>query len=102
MQTKEKLADYVANIKRLVIKGYSTANAQTRDKINVRHFLKGPPDQQMDVAVGMREPATTDEARQILEMCNSLKDEMKGSRVRIVQPREDIPSDSQFVTEKKG
>ena len=24
MQTKEKLADYVANIKRLVIKGYPT------------------------------------------------------------------------------
>ena len=64
MQTKEKLADYVADIKRLVIKGYPTADAQTREKINVRHFLKGLPDQQMAVAVGMREPSTIDEARQ--------------------------------------
>ena len=56
----------------------------------------------MAAAVGMLEPATIDEARQVLEMYNSLKDEMKGSRVRIVQPGEDIPLDSQFVTEKKG
>lgn len=101
MQTKEKLADYVADIKRLVIKGYPTADAQTREKINVRHFLKGLPDQQMAVAVGMREPSAIDEARQTLEKYNSLKDEVKGSRVRIVQPGEDIPSDSQFVTEKR-
>lgn len=101
MQTKEKLADYVADIKRLVIKGYPTADAQTREKINVRHFLKGLPDQQMAVAVGMREPATIDEARQILEMYNSLRDEVKGTRVRIVQSGEEIPADSQFVTEKR-
>ena len=97
MQVNEKLADYVADIKRLVIKGYPTADAQTREKINVRHFLKGLPDQQMAVAVGMREPASIDEARQILEMYNNLKDEVKGTRVRIVQPGE-VPSDSQFVT----
>ena len=95
------LADYVADIKRLVIKGYPTADAQTREKINVRHFLKGLPDQQMAVAVGMREPASIDEARQILEMYNSLKDEVKGTRVRTVQPGEEVPSDSQFVTEKR-
>lgn len=101
MQVKEKLADYVADIKRLVIKGYPTADAQTREKINVRHFLKGLPDQQMAVAVGMREPATIDEARQILEMYNSLKDEVKGPRIRIVQPEEEISQkDSQYVTEK--
>ena len=99
MQPKEKLADYVADIKRLVIKGYPTADSQTREKINVRHFLKGLPDQQMAVAVDMREPGTIDEARQILEMYNSLKDEVKGSRVRIVQPGEEV--DSQFVTEKR-
>lgn len=102
MQVKEKLADYVADIKRLVIKGYPTADAQTREKINVRHFLKGLPDQQMAVAVGMREPATIDEARQILEMYNSLKDEVKGPRIRIVQPEEEISQkDSQYVTEKR-
>ena len=100
MQPKEKLAHYVADIKRLVMKGYPTADSQTREKINVRYFLKGLPDQQTTVAVGMREPGTTDEARQILEMYNSLKDEVKGSRVRLVQPGEEVPVDSQFVTEK--
>ena len=58
MQSKETLADYVADIKRLVIKRYPTADAQTREKINVRHFLKGLPDQQTGVSVCMREPAT--------------------------------------------
>ena len=67
-QVNEKLADYVADIKRLVIKGYPTADAQTRETINVRHFLKGLPDQQMAVAVGMREPDSINEARRILEM----------------------------------
>ena len=60
-----------------MIKGYLTADAQTREKINVRHFLKGLPDQQTGVSVGMREPATIDEARQILEMYNSLGDKVK-------------------------
>ena len=98
MQAKEKLADYVADIKRLVIKGYPTADAQTREKINVRHFLKGLPDQQTGVSVGMREPATIDEARQILEMYNSLRDEVKNNRVRAVQPGKDDP---QYVTENR-
>ena len=73
MQVEEKIADYVADIKRLVIIGYPTADAQPREKINVWHFLQGLPDQQMAVVVGMWEPATIDEARQILEMYNSLK-----------------------------
>ena len=77
MQAKEKLADYVADIKRLVIKGYPTVDAQTREKINVRHFLKGLPEQQTGVSVDMREPATIVEARQIREMYNSLRDEVK-------------------------
>ena len=86
MQVKEKLADYVADIKQLVITGHPTADAQPREKINVWHFLKGLPDQQMAVAVGMREPATIDEAIQILEMDNSLKDEVKGPCIRTIQP----------------
>ena len=77
LQPKEKLADYVADMKKLVIKEYPTADAQTREKINVRHFLKGLTDQQMGASVGMREPASIDEVRQILEMYNSLRDEIK-------------------------
>ena len=85
-------------MKKLVIKGYPTADAQTREKINVRHFLKGLTDQQMGVSVGMREPASIDEARQILEMYNSLRDEVKNTRVRAVQPENDS---DQFVSEKR-
>ena len=98
LQPKEKLTDYVADMKKLVIKGYPTAGAQTREKINVRHFLKGLTDQQMGVSVGMREPASIDEARQILEMYNSLRDEVKNTRVRAVQPANDS---DQFVSEKR-
>ena len=54
------------------------------EKIYVWHFLKDLPDQQMAVAVGMREPATTDGARQILEIYNSLKDEVNGPRIRTI------------------
>ena len=99
LQSKEKLPDYVADMKKLVIKGYPTAGAQTREKINVRHFLKGLTDQQMGVSVGMREPASIDEARQILEMYNSLRDEVKkNTRVRAVQPANDS---DQFFSEKR-
>ena len=55
----------------------------------------------MAVAVGKREPATFDEARQMLDMYTSLRDEVKGTRVRIVQSGEKVPEDSQFVTEKR-
>ena len=98
LQPKEKLADYVADMKKLVIKCYPTADAQTREKINVRHFLKGLIEQQMGVSVGMREPASIDEACQILEMYNSLRDEVKNTRVRAVQPANDS---NQFVSEKR-
>ena len=98
LQPKEKLADYVVDIKKLVIKGYPTADAQTREKINVRHFLKLLTDQQMGVSVGMREPASIDEARQILEMYNSLRDEVKNTRVRAVQPANDS---DELVSEKR-
>ena len=47
LQPKEKLSEYVVDIKRLVIKGYPTADLQTRDTIGLRHFLKGLPDPQM-------------------------------------------------------
>ena len=70
---KEKLSEYAADIKRLVIKGYPTADERTRETISVRHFLKGFYDQQMAVAVGMREPGTVNEAREMVETYNSLK-----------------------------
>jgi hypothetical protein len=96
LQQKEGLSEYVADIKRLVGKGYPTADEPTRDTIALRHFLKGLPDQQMAVAVGMTNPKTVEEARTSLENYNSLKDEMgKTPRVRAVQP---VSVDTDFVT----
>ena len=41
LQPKEKLAEYVSEIRKLVIKGYPNADNVTRETINVRHFIKG-------------------------------------------------------------
>ena len=46
----------------------------------------------------MRKPASIDEERPILEMYNSLRDEVKNTRVRAAQPANDS---DQFVSEKR-
>ena len=67
LQPKEKLSKYVADIRKLVITGYPTAHQQTRETIGLRYFLKGPPESQMAVAVGMKSPEALEEARTILD-----------------------------------
>ena len=85
-QAKEKLSEYAADIRRLVIKGYPTANEETRETISVRYFLKGLADQQMAVTVGMKEPKTVNEAREMVETYNSLKDDVnRMPKMRAVQ-----------------
>ena len=85
LQPKEKLAEYVADIQKLVIKGYPTANTATRETIGLRYFIKGLQDPQMAVAVGMQDPKTMEEARTALDMYTSLKEETaKSPRVRVV------------------
>lgn len=98
LQPKEKLTEYVADIKRLIIKGYPTADQQTRDTIGLRYFIKGLPDSQMAVAVGMKNPETLEEARTILDTYNSLKEETKSARVRAVQSG---TQGDNFVTETR-
>ncbi len=73
---KETLSEYAADIRRLVSKGYPTADGQTHETIALRHFIKGLTDQNMIVAVGMKDPKTLDDARAAVEMYLSLKDEM--------------------------
>lgn len=83
---REKLLEYAADIKRLVIKGYPTADARTRETISVRHFLKGMSDQQLAVAVGMKDPQTIDDAREMVETYNSLREDVgRGQKVRMVK-----------------
>lgn len=104
MQPKEKVAEYIADIKRLVIKGYPTADAGTRETIGLRHFLKGLPDGHTAVAVGMKNPQTLEEARTALDMYTSLKEETKSTRVRAVQPQTKNPAKDNgrmFVTEAR-
>ena len=64
------------DIKRLKHKGYPTADETTRDTINVRHFLRGLNDQTLAVAVGMKDPKTIDDAHEMVETYNSLRDDV--------------------------
>ena len=76
LQPCEDISSYIASIRQLVIKGYPTADKDTRGTIELRHFLKGLPDQQMALAIGMREPKSVEEARSALEMYASLREEV--------------------------
>ena len=46
LQPKEEMPQYIADIKRLVIKSYPTADNSVRETVGLRHFLKGLPDEQ--------------------------------------------------------
>lgn len=88
--SKEKLLEYAADIKRLVHKGFPTADELTKETINVRYFLRGLSDQQLAVAVGMKDPRTIDDAREMVETYNSLRDDMgRSQRVRSVKFEDD-------------
>lgn len=72
---KEKLNEYVCDIQRLVIKGFPTADALTRETIGLRYFIKGLQDPQMAVAIGMQNPTSMAMARAAVENYNSLREE---------------------------
>ena len=59
---QEKLSEYIADLRKLVIKGYPTANESTRETIMLHHFLKGLPDCQAAMSVGRTNPRTVEEA----------------------------------------
>ncbi len=83
----ERLAEYVANIRRLVLKRYPTADQSTLETIGLHHFLRGVTYPHASLAVGMRGPQSIEEALQALETYRSLKnDSGKDTRVRSVQP----------------
>lgn len=80
---KESLAEYGSDVKRLVLKGYPTADVITRESIGLRHFIKGLGDQQMTIAVGMRSPTTIEDATEALETYLTLRDEVGKPQTRI-------------------
>ena len=71
----ESIAEYVADIRTLATKGYPAADRETIESICIRHFIRGLGDQQLSITVGMREPASLEEARDIVEMYRSLRDD---------------------------
>ena len=97
LQPREKVSEFLADIRKLVYKSYPTADDRTRETIGVRHFLKGLPDQQTAVAVGMKDPLTLEEARAALETYSSLRDDLgRPPRARMVTAVDD--QETQFVT----
>ena len=74
LDSKEKVSEYSAYIKRLVRKGYATAKERTLNKIAVRHFIRGLTDQQRVLAVGIKDPKTVEEAQNIVDTYHSLRD----------------------------
>ena len=102
----EKVSEYVADIKRLVRKGYPTADERTFNKIALRHFIRGLTDQQMVLAVGMKDPKTVEEAQNVLDTYTSLRDESKpvenkhGGTVRAKAVWQGKPG-SKFITESR-
>ena len=59
----------------------------TRETIGLRHFIRGLGDQQMIIAVGMRNPTTIEAATEALETYLTLRDEVgkPQTRVRAIQ-----------------
>ena len=99
LESKEGVSHYVADLKSLVLRGYPTADEKTRDTITLRHFLKGLPDPQTAIEVGMREPRTVEEARAVYETYVSLCDDLgRPPRVRMVQAAEE--DTGSFVTQE--
>ena len=104
LDAKEKVSEYVADVKRLVRKVYPTADERTFNKIALRHFIRGLTDQQMGLAVGLKEPKTIEEVQNILDTYNSLRDESKfgeakpGGAVRAKAVWQNKPG-SKFITE---
>ena len=82
---KESLTEYTADIRRLVVKGYPTADEQTRETIALRHFVKGLNDHQMVLSVGMRDPKTIEEARTAAEMYMALREETGKGQTRPIK-----------------
>ena len=97
---KESIADYAADIRRLATFGYPTADASTLDTIATRHFLRGLGDNNMSMAIGMHEPKTLQQAREIAERYHHLREEAVRSNSR-GGVRSISSSDSTAVTEEK-
>ena len=80
-----------------MVMGYPTANESTSETIILHHFLKGLPDRQATVSVGMTNPTNFEEARTALDTYQGLRDEVnKLSRVGAVHGGEEFVTTTQL------
>ena len=105
---KEPLSEYIADICKYVIKGYPTADSATRETISLRYFVRGLPDPQMAITVGIKNPTTMEEAREAVDTYVSLREEVqRPPRARVVGTQnaqkstsnQKGPNPGSFVTE---
>ena len=93
LRPSEDIGQYIADLRRLVVKGYPTADEATRDAIVLHHFVNNL-EQKVSVQIGMTIPKSVEEAREALEMLHSLQTEDKPPKARFVnvkQVDEDFP-----------
>ena len=75
LKQEESLAEFVADIRNLTNMGYPTGDEKTKEIIAIRHFIRGLGDPQLAMTVGMKEPESLEEARDIVEIFRSLQEE---------------------------
>ena len=81
-----------------MIKGYPTVDKQTRETIGMHHFLKGLPDEQTIIAVGMDNTKTVDAVCTAYETYISLKNDIGClSYARVAQTQQE-KTDSEKAT----
>ena len=96
---KETIAEYAADIRRLTTFGYPTADHATLEMIATRHFLRGLGDNSMSMTIGLQEPKTLQEAREIAERFHHLREETIRNNPRSV--RAVSSSESNVVNDEK-
>ena len=89
LQPKEDVSHYIAELKKLVVRAYPSADHEVRDTIVLQQFLQGLQDPQASLQIGMLQPKTLEEARAAYETYFSLKDDApRPPRVRATQPEQ--------------
>lgn len=66
--------------------------------ISTRHFLRGLGDNSMSMTIGMQEPKTLQEARDVAERYHHLREESSRTGAR---PLRSVSSSASFVTEER-
>ena len=82
MGSRETTTDYAADIKRLSLRAFPTADPATRNTLAVRHFVKGIQDANLATTVALQRPKSVDEARQALDEVLDIRETVGGQASR--------------------